>query len=51
MKPSVLLIGAAVVVAVALFAFQGTDGPAENAGEAIDEAASDATRAVEDAAD
>ena len=50
MKPLPLALAAAVIVVIAIFAFWDADGPAENLGEAVDEAASDATRAVEDAA-
>ena len=51
MKPIHLLIAAVVVVGIALFVMQDADGPAENAGAAIDEAVNDAARTVEDVAD
>ena len=51
MKFVVILVAAIVIVAGVFYAMDGADGPAENAGAAIDEAVSDASRAVEDASD
>jgi hypothetical protein len=56
MKPNRILSTAALAAGIALaapFVLAGCDeqGPAEKAGEAIDEAAQDAQRAVEDATD
>lgn len=45
------LLGAAVVMSLAAVLTACDDGPAENAGEAIDETAEEAGEAAEDATD
>ena len=54
MKPGILALIVAVVAAAAVFFFvydTTTEGPAEQAGAAVDEAVNDAANAVEEATD
>lgn len=50
MKPHILLIGAIIAIAVAFFVFrEASEGPAEQAGEAVDNVVNEAAEAVETA--
>jgi hypothetical protein len=50
-KTTVLAVGLALGAALGLTACPEKEGPMEKAGEAVDEAAGDTKRAVEDATD